>query len=85
MRISVELEQGLVDKIIKLTGEKKKSAAIAKAAELFANRSQALALLRSFREDPLDYPVTNEELEALADPIALTQKVDYRKNSRKRS
>ncbi len=63
MRVSVEIEEGLVKEIMELTGETKMSAGIAKAAELFANRKKAVAIIRSLRENPLDYAYTNEEIE----------------------
>lgn len=63
MRVSVEIEEDLVNEILALTGETKKSAGIAKAAELFANRKKAVAIIRSLRESPLDYAYTNDEIE----------------------
>ena len=63
MRVSVEIDEGLVKEIMELTGETKMSAGIARAAELFANRKKAVAIIRSLREHPLDYACTNEEIE----------------------
>jgi len=63
MRVSVEIDESLVNEIMELTGETKMSAGIAKAAELFANRKKAVAIIRSLRETPLDYAHTNEEIE----------------------
>ncbi len=63
MRVSVEIEESLVKDIMELTGETKMSAGIAKAAELFANRKKAVAIIRSLRETPLDYAYTNDEIE----------------------
>lgn len=63
MRVSVEIEESLIKDIMELTGETKMSAGIAKAAELFANRKKAVAIIRSLREHPLDYAHTNDEIE----------------------
>lgn len=63
MRVSVELNESLVKEIMELTGETKMSTAIAKAVELFVNRKKAVAIIRSLRENPLDYSYTNEEIE----------------------
>jgi hypothetical protein len=63
MRISVEIDEVLVKEIMELTGETKMSAGIAKAAELFANRKKAVAIIRSLREHPMDYAHTNDEIE----------------------
>jgi len=63
MRVSVEIDEDLVKDIMEITGETKMSAGIAKAAELFANRKKAVAIIRSLREHPLDYSYTNEEIE----------------------
>lgn len=63
MRVSVELDESLVREIMELTGETKMSAGIAKAVELFANRKKAVGIIRSLREQPLDYAHTNDEIE----------------------
>jgi hypothetical protein len=60
----VEIDKYLVKDVMALTGETKMSAAIAKATELFANRKKAVALLRSLREEPMNYQYTNDEIEA---------------------
>lgn len=86
MRISVELEEKMVEDIMKLTGERKMSAAIAKAAEMFTKRQKAVAMIRSLREDPLDYGLSNEELEKASDPEPVVRKaVEYRDGDRKKA
>ena len=74
MRISVEMSDKMVEEIMEMTGERKMSAAIAKAAEMFAKRQKAVAMIRSLREDPMDYGQTNDELEASADPVSARKK-----------
>ena len=71
MRISVEMSDKMVEEIMEMTGERKMSAAIAKAAELFTKRQKAVAMIRSLREDPLDYGQTNDELEQTSDPLPI--------------
>ncbi len=63
MRLSVELDESLIRDVMQLTGESKMSAAVAKATEMFANRKKAVAIVRSLREQPLDYSYTNDQLE----------------------
>jgi metal-responsive CopG/Arc/MetJ family transcriptional regulator len=83
MRVSVELNETLIKEIMELTGETKKSTAIAKAVELFVNRKKAVAIIRSLREHPLDYAYTNDEIEewGLTGETAAKQeeKVTYKK------
>ena len=69
MRISVEMDDRVVREIMEMTGERKMSAAIAKAAEMFSKRHKAVAMIRTLRENPVGYGQTNEELEAAADPL----------------
>jgi Arc/MetJ family transcription regulator len=64
MRLSVELDEALVRDVMQLTGETKMSAAVAKATEMFANRKKAVAIVRSLREQPLDYGYTNDQIES---------------------
>ncbi len=64
MRLSVELDEALIREVMELTGESKMSAAIATATELFANRKKAVAIVRSLREQPLDYGYTNDQIES---------------------
>ena len=52
---------------MRLTGERKKSPAIAKAAEEFVRRRKAQELGRLLRESAFDYPVTNDEIESRED------------------
>ncbi len=89
MRISVEIDDRLVREVMRLTGETKMSAAVAKAAELFTNRKKAVEIVRSLREDPLDYSLTNDQIEhwedlpagtsSVKNPLKRTRKVSYRK------
>ena len=84
MRVSVEIDEDLVKQIMELTGETKMSAGIAKAAELFANRKKAVAIIRSLRENPLDYAYTNEEIENWGNTVSTeaASSVSYRKSKK---
>jgi hypothetical protein len=53
-----------VKEVLRLTGEKKKSPALAKAAAEFVARRKAEEFGRLLREGAFDYPQTNDEVEA---------------------
>ena len=63
MRITVDIEDSLVDDLMKITGEKMKSPAVAKAVAEFIKRKKAREFGRMLREGVFDYPVTNEAIE----------------------
>ncbi|GAA5149549.1 hypothetical protein GCM10023213_47400 [Prosthecobacter algae] len=65
MRITVEIEDEIIRDAMELTGEKSKSPAIAKAVENYVKRMRAKELGQKLLEGYFDYPMTNEELEAL--------------------
>lgn len=65
MRITVDIEEDILDDAMALTGEKNKSPAIAKAVENFVKRMRAKEFGRRLREGYYDYPMTNDELEKL--------------------
>ena len=64
MRIVVEIDEGTLRDVMKLTGERKKSPAMAKAIADYVRRRKAQELGRLLREGAFDYPSTNEEVEA---------------------
>jgi len=63
MRITVDLEESVLADLARITGESKKSPAIAKAVVEFVNRRKAREFGRLIREGAFDYPSTNEEIE----------------------
>jgi metal-responsive CopG/Arc/MetJ family transcriptional regulator len=65
MRITVEIEDKIIRDAMELTGEKNKSPAIAKAVENYVKRMRAKELGQKLLEGYFDYPMTNEELEAM--------------------
>jgi Arc/MetJ family transcription regulator len=64
MRITVDIDEETLSTLSEITGEKKKSPAVAKAVREFVNRRKARQFGRLLREGAFDYPVTNDEVEA---------------------
>lgn len=64
MRMTVELEENILDELTKVTGIKKNSPAVAFAVRDFINRKKAKDFGRMLREGKFDYPATNEEVES---------------------
>jgi Arc/MetJ family transcription regulator len=63
MRMTVEIEEDALDELIKVTGIKKGSPAVAFAVRDFINRKKAKDFGRMLREGKFDYPATNDEIE----------------------
>lgn len=63
MRMTVELDEKTLDELLKVTGHKKNSPAVAFAVRDFINRRKAKDFGRMLREGTFDYPATNEESE----------------------
>lgn len=63
MRITVEIEDTVLDELSKITGENKKSPAVALAVSEYIKRARAKELGRMLREGSFDYPATNDEIE----------------------
>ena len=64
MRMTVDLDEKSLDELLKVTGLKKNSPAVAFAVRDFLNRRKARDFGRMLREGGFDYPATNEEIEA---------------------
>jgi hypothetical protein len=56
MRISVEVDEDVLEEVIALTGEKGKGPALARAVEEFVRRARAREFGRLIREGAFDYP-----------------------------
>ena len=56
MRISVDIDEGVLEEVMALTGEKNKSPALAKAVTEFVRRQRAREFGRLIREGAFDYP-----------------------------
>jgi hypothetical protein len=64
MRVTVDIEDTDLQQLLLITGETKKSPAIAKAVTVFINRKKAREFGRLLREGAFDYPLTNAEIES---------------------
>ena len=65
MRITVDIEDDVLAELTKITGEDKKSPAVAKAVVEFVKRQKAKEFGKMLREGAFDFPMTNDELEKL--------------------
>ncbi len=65
MRMTVEIDESTLDELLKVTGHKKNSPAVAFAVRDFINRKKSKDFGRMLREGTFDYPATNAEVEAL--------------------
>jgi Arc/MetJ family transcription regulator len=63
MRITVDIDEATLAELARITGESKKSPAVAKAVTEFVNRKKARDFGRLLREGAFDYPATNDEIE----------------------
>lgn len=68
MRISVDISEEILSEVMELTGEKSKSASLAKAVIEFVRRKRAKEFGRLMREGAFDYPM-DSTTEAVANPI----------------
>ena len=64
MRMTVDLDEKTLDELLKVTGHKKNSPAVAFAVRDFLNRKKAKDFGRMLREGKFDYPATNNEIES---------------------
>jgi Arc/MetJ family transcription regulator len=65
MRMTVELDEDTLQALLKVTGIKKGSPAVAFAVRDFVNRRKAKDFGRMLREGKFDYPATNDQIEGL--------------------
>jgi len=56
MRITVDIEDDILSELLKITGDKNKSPAVAKAVTEFVRRKQAREFGKMIREGVFDYP-----------------------------
>jgi len=63
MRMTVELDKNTLEELLKITGHRKNSPAVAFAVRDFINRKKARDFGRMLREGAFDYPATNNEIE----------------------
>lgn len=63
MRITVDIDEAVLEDLVRLTGQTKRSPAVALAVEEFVKRRKAREFGRGLREGVFDYGATNEEVE----------------------
>ncbi len=63
--MTVDIDEKTLDELLKVTGHKKNSPAVAFAVRDFINRRKAKDFGRMLREGTFDYPATNDETEKL--------------------
>jgi hypothetical protein len=61
--MTVELDGKTLNELLKITGHRKNSPAVAFAVRDFINRKKARDFGRRLREGAFDYPATNDEIE----------------------
>ena len=63
MRITVDIEDESLDELSRITGQGKKSPAVAFAVNEYIKREKAKEFGKLLREGAFDYPSTNDEVE----------------------
>jgi hypothetical protein len=61
--MTVDLDEKTLGELLKVTGHKKNSPAVAFAVRDFVNRKKAKDFGRMLRDGVFDYPATNDEIE----------------------
>jgi hypothetical protein len=61
--MTVDIDEKTLSELLKVTGLKKNSPAVAFAVRDFLNRKKARDFGRMLREGVFDYPATNEQVE----------------------
>lgn len=71
MRITVDIEEEVLSELLRITGDKNKSPAVARAVTEFVRRKQAREFGRMIREGVFDYPdpKTGATGQDLANPV----------------
>ena len=65
MRITVDIEDSILNELVLMTGESKKSPAISKVVTEWVKRQKAKEFGRKLMEGHFNYPVSSEEIEGL--------------------
>ena len=65
MRVTVDIDERILNDLVGIMGETKKSPAIAKAVTEFVKRTKAKEFGKKLMEGYFDYPCTHEETESL--------------------
>jgi Arc/MetJ family transcription regulator len=70
MRISVDIDDSILEELVRITGERKKSPAVAKAVKEFLFRRKAREFGDMLFNGEFHYDVLNDEIEAQQDTAA---------------
>ena len=65
MRLTVDIEDSLLNDLVAMTGESKKSPAIAKVVNEWVRRQKAKRFGQKIMEGHYNYPSSNEDVEGL--------------------
>ena len=65
MRITVDIDDEILEDLSRITGESKKSPAVVLAVGEYIKREKAREFGKLLREGSFDYPATNDEIEKL--------------------
>jgi hypothetical protein len=69
MRISIEIDAGILSEVQELTGENAKGPALTKAVEEFVKRRKAATFGKMIREGYFDYPDVSATDERILNPL----------------
>ncbi|MEP2774585.1 MAG: type II toxin-antitoxin system VapB family antitoxin [Luteolibacter sp.] len=71
MRITADIDEAILTDLLKMTGDKSKSAAVARAVKDYVNRQKSKEFGRLIRENAFDYPdtVLDESGHDVANPV----------------
>ena len=71
MRITVDIENSILDELLKITGDKNKSPAVARAVTEYVRRKKARDFGRMIREGVFDYPAADVDAAGIdtANPV----------------
>ena len=71
MRITADIDEKTMTDLLKITGDKSKSAAISRAVKDFVNRQKSKEFGRMIRENAFDYPdaVLDKNGQDAANPV----------------
>jgi len=65
-RITVDIDDALMESLLRITGEKSKSPAVARAVDEFVKRTMAKEFGKMIREGAFDYPDPKKDDEQLS-------------------
>lgn len=69
MRITVDLEEGVLSDLMEITGDRNKSPAVARAVTEYVRRMRAREFGKLIREGAFDYPDVGEGADDFANPV----------------